>query len=328
MKKNYITILTALLIGVTAKSQTIYSDFEDLGLPIDSFWNGNDLPGNFTSNSVTYLNFYDTAWGGSWSGVSYSTMRDTITAGFGNQYSCIAGKGEGNSNTYAVVYPNSSYLVKIPVNRFCYGIWVNNSTYAYKSMKNGDSFAKKFGDSTNASGTIDGTNGNDWFKLTIFDSNPNDSIEFYLADFRGPDSTDYIIKDWTFVPFSNSMARNSDSLKFKLTSSDNASWGMNTPNYFCMDSLTFTGNLFSINENLKRGVSTFPNPTTGKTTVKFEDVSSGNYTIYSVTGSVIDKQEFNSVQSINLDLTKEDKGMYIVSLNQNGNIITKRIIKQ
>ena len=164
--------------------------------------------------------------------------------------------------------------------------------------------------------------------MTIFDSNPNDSIEFYLADFRGSDSTDYIIKDWTFVPFSNSMARNSDSLKFKLTSSDNASWGMNTPNYFCMDSLTFTGNLFSINENLKRGVSTFPNPTTGKTTVKFEDVSSGNYTIYSVNGSVIAKQEFNSVQSINLDLTNEDKGMYIVSLNQNGNIITKRIIKQ
>ena len=65
-------------------------------------------------------------------------------------------------------------------------------------MTNGDSFAKKFGDSTDASGTSDGTNGNDFFKLSIYGEN-NDSIEFYLADFRGPDSTDYILKEWTYV---------------------------------------------------------------------------------------------------------------------------------
>lgn len=321
MKKNYITIIAALFIGFTAKSQQTVG-FEDLTLAADTFWNGSDLSGQFTSNSAVFTNKYSGYWSG---GFAYSNMKDDSTAGFTNSYSCIKGEGAGSSSNYAVFTNFDSTAVSIPSGSSFNGFWINNSTYAYLSMKNGDSFAKKFGDSTDASGNIDGTNGEDWFKLTIYGNN-SDSVEFYLADFRGASTADYIISDWTYVSLSG-LSSSTTQLSFKLSSSDVGAWGTNTPSYFCMDSLTFSAPV-SIVENNSNSISTFPNPTTGKTTVRFEEVTSGNYTIYSVAGSVIAQQQFNSVQSINLDLTNQEKGMYILSLNQNGRIVTKRIIKQ
>lgn len=328
MKKNYVLILS-ILFSISSFSQFMYSGFEDLSLPIDTFWNGSNGSGHFVSNTVRYTNSYDTAWGGSWSGISYSTMRDTSTAGFGNQYSCIAGKGAGSSSTYAVVYPNSKNLVYFTSPSFYSGIWVNNSTYAYLSMKNGDSFAKKFGDSTNASGLIDGTNGKDWFLLTIYGSNPNDSVEFYLADFRGPDSTDYIIKDWTYISFPGFSGVNSDSLRFKLTSSDNGTWGMNTPNYFCMDSLKFRPNLYSINENSKIGVSIFPNPTNDIVNLNFDrTINKGMYKVIDIKGRELENGTINGLNTMRLDLSNQTSGIYFVVVTEENQVISKRIIKQ
>src|SRR5690606_13300086 len=107
-------------------------------------------------------------------------------------------------------------------------IIVTNSTYAYYSMKDGDAFAKKFG----------GVTGNDpdWFKLTIkmyFQGIFNDSVDFYLADFRFTDnSQDYIVKDWQSINLSSYGSM--DSLSFELSSSDIGMWGMNTPAFFCI----------------------------------------------------------------------------------------------
>ncbi|MEN8957919.1 MAG: DUF4465 domain-containing protein, partial [Flavobacteriales bacterium] len=157
MKKNYILLLAGILT-FSANSQNTITDFEDLNLQVDSFWNGNDLSGQFVSNQMNFQNNYDTSFGGFWSGVSYSTMRDTSTPGFGNQYSCIAGEGYNSSSTYAVFNPTSDTLLRTSGSLASIeGFWINNSTYAYLSMKNGDSFAKKFGDSTDASGNVDGT---------------------------------------------------------------------------------------------------------------------------------------------------------------------------
>ncbi|MFT4695827.1 MAG: hypothetical protein ACI8RY_000995 [Urechidicola sp.] len=58
MKKNYITIIAALLIGITAKSQQQFVGFEDLTLATDTFWNGSDMSGQFTSNTVKFNNTY------------------------------------------------------------------------------------------------------------------------------------------------------------------------------------------------------------------------------------------------------------------------------
>ncbi len=230
-----ITLISSLVFAFQVNAQlTITADFEEFNLPLDSFYldsNGTDF---YASGMITFqYDWTQSQWGDYWSGgFAYSTMRDSLTAGYSNLYSAITAKGYNNTNTYVVGQQGASIHIPIGVQRFAppLGFYVTNSTYAYLSMRDGDAFAKKFG----------GTSGNDpdWFKLTVKSSlsgamNP-DSAVVYLADFRSSDNTqDYILKNWQFVDISNLGFY--DSLHFFLSSSDVGSFGMNTPAFFCMD---------------------------------------------------------------------------------------------
>src|SRR5438552_19211589 len=82
-------------------------DFEDLGLPANSFANGsaNVVPPAtvstvpFVSRGATFNNRYDTSFGGTWAGWSVPTQTDTTTAGFGNQYSAYNLPGRRRDNS-------------------------------------------------------------------------------------------------------------------------------------------------------------------------------------------------------------------------------------
>ena len=64
------------------------------------------------------------------------------------------------------------------------------------------------------------------------------TVEFYLADFRFSDnSQDYIVDTWTSVDISSLGAVNQ--LTFKFESSDNGTFGMNTPAYVCIDDIVY-----------------------------------------------------------------------------------------
>lgn len=323
MKKNYFTLLLLTLIGLNANSQQT-AGFEDLTLAADTFWNGSTLTGQFTSNTVVFTNQYTTYWKG---GFSYSNKTDVTTAGYTNSYSCIKGAGAGNSSNYAVFNNSDTTAVSIPSGTTFDGFWINNSTYAYLSMKNGDAFAKKFGDSTNSASVPYPSLGNDWFKLTIKGEN-NDSVEFYLADFRGPSSSDYIIKDWTYVSLAG-LNRASRKLTFKLSSSDTGTYGMNTPAYFCMDSLQFSRYYVGVEESKEVKFTTFPNPTAGVVTLTFDNnfVTNGNAKVLDVTGREVLSTSFNS-NSINFDLSGNAKGIYFIQLSVEGKVYTQKIIKQ
>jgi len=208
--------------------------FEYLSFSADTFLNGSNHPGGFNVDGVLFKNRYTSQFG-SWEGFSLSSITDTTTAGFANQYSCIAGKGHENSLVYSTVYTiGGQAIIKFPVTVLAEWLHVNNSTYAYRSMKDGDSFSKKFG----------GASGNDpdFFKLSIarwVGGVVLDTIQFYLADFRfGDNSQDYIVKNWTKIGL---FERQMDSLSFQLSSSDNGDFGMNTPAYFCLDNLLIFG---------------------------------------------------------------------------------------
>lgn len=86
MKIFYVLILVSL--GLYAGAQTI-ADFENYDLQQDTFDNGSDGNGGFNSGGIFIPNLYDPGFD-SWTGWSISTMRDTVTPGFFNQYSCIA----------------------------------------------------------------------------------------------------------------------------------------------------------------------------------------------------------------------------------------------
>ncbi len=209
-------------------------DFEDVGsrLADESFYNGDDLAGGFTSGPATFNNEFETTFG-SWSGWAVSNTTDTTTPGYLNQYSANTAGGALGSPTYAVAYPGTtSPTISFPMmeeGQRIKSLMVTNTTYATESMRNGDFVAKKFGGDTG--------DDPDFFLLTITDSLSDHIVEFYLADFRFADnSMDYIVNDWTEIDLSG-FAGAATTLSFSLSSSDNGMFGMNTPAYFAIDQL-------------------------------------------------------------------------------------------
>jgi hypothetical protein len=241
---RYSTLL--LLVALTpaaARAQVI--DFEDLTVPAAGYYNGSDGAGGFTSRGARFNNSYS---GGFASGWSYSRITDTTTPGFTNQYSAYnlpAGGGD-SSPTYGIV-SNFNYsgpavadtsvgLITLPPGTRPAAMRVTNTTYAALSMKNGDSFAKKFGGPTG--------NDPDFFLLTVQGRDGlgalTGAVDFYLADYRFADnSQDYIVSTWTTVNLSSLPATTSE-LTFRLTSLDVGMFGINTPAYFALDNLSVT----------------------------------------------------------------------------------------
>ncbi len=230
-----VLILAAFTAGVCFAGGVV--NFEDKTLIAESYWNGSDMAGGFYSGPVWFENeFTDWGWGFySWTGFGYSNMTDTVTEGYDNQYSCIAGSGAGSSVNYAVVYCNDwttaymNFNTELLVN----SVSVTNSTYSYLSMLIGDAFAKKFGG-------IDGTDP-DWLMLSIngYDETgaATGTVEFYLADFRDVNpANDYIVSTWQTVDLSS--LGYVKKISFNFYSSDVGDWGINTPTYFALDNIS------------------------------------------------------------------------------------------
>jgi hypothetical protein len=237
-----------MLAVPSAHAQVV--DLEDLSLPgSNTFVNGsaNIIPPAtvsttpFVSRGATFNNRFDTAFGGNWAGWSYSNVVNTTTAGFGNQYAAynLAGGGGDASAQYAVAFEDFftpvTPAIRLPAGTRPASVRITNSTYAALSMRDGDSFAKKFG----------GTTGNDpdFFRLTIRGFDALDiltgTVEFFLADYRfANNSLDFIVSQWTTVNLAplGSAVR----ITFDLDSTDNGQFGMNTPAYFALDNLAVT----------------------------------------------------------------------------------------
>ena len=325
MKKiNYIILLILALNCLESFSQNNVADFENLNLSTDSYWDGSDLTGvhnnsvfisDFSSGNCNFSNSYDTTWGqssGYWSaGWVYSNMTDSTTSGFTNQFSAKAGGGHpiGGAN-YAIGKSNSTIIFTQPSG---FSINITNTTYAANSMRDGDAFAKKF---TNTD--------QDYFKLHIYGySNGSilDSTEFYLANFTNADSSlDYIVTDWQYVELPSGTY---DSVSFNLNSSDVGAFGMNTPNYFCIDNVGDYP-LAIINENLI-GISPYPNPTRNFISfTNIENVSKFRVSIFDFHGKEIIRNQSNPTK-INLSSLKS--GQYIIKIESEGSIKHEKIIK-
>lgn len=218
----------ALIVSSCQKDEmkTTIVDFEDVALTSGistgtGFTNGNC---NFTGDPTQF-------WNG---GVVCSSKNDTVTAGYLNQFSCIAGYGALKSTNFGVLYSPGYFTCPANIDGAysIESIMVNNSTYAYIDMKNGNvPYSKKF---------VSG----DWFKLTIkgyLSKAETSSVDVYLADFRNNNS--FLMKNWQKVDLA-SMGK-VDSVAFSFSSSDNGDFGMNTPAYVCIDNIEFTQNIYA-----------------------------------------------------------------------------------
>lgn len=330
--KKQLLIVTMFVLLAGAKAQTYVSDMESLGLGTGQVYNGSTGGNGFQSGHAFFKTVWDTSFGGFWSsGWAASAVYDSSTAGFGNQYGCAAYKGYNHSSAFAVGTTGGNLTIRLTdslMGKTASGFYVCNSTYAYKSMKYGDAFAKKFGGATG--------NDPDWFKLTVKRYYggilQNDSVGVYLADFRySNNAQDYILNNWTWINLSTLGL--SDSLQFTLHSSDNGSFGMNTPAFFCLDDLTLS-TVVGINELTDAaGWSLYPNPAVSETEVHFETHSSAyiQLQVMDLRGNVMMEQKMQSgtgVNKIKLNMADLPAGIYYVVLNKEGELLTRKIVKQ
>jgi hypothetical protein len=319
------TLIFCLFSGLLLAQST--ADFENFNLPTGSFDNDAGDSDFFVSGDISLPNDYvDDPNFPYWNGWAISSMTDVTTPGFANEYSCIAGGGAEGSNTYALGYVFGSekmYLSGGVQGKVVQGLYLNNSTYAYLSMLNGDAFAKKFG----------GASGNDpdFFKLTIRKSLNGqvgaDSVEFYLADYRyANNSEDYIIKDWTYLDLS--LLGEADLVEFYLSSSDVGAFGMNTPAYFCIDQVTTTG-LTSVAEQSDKTLDfkVWPNPTTQNLSLDWDIPFPATATISTIYGQLMKQFQIVPGQN-NFDVADMPSGVFTLQVSFEGHIASQKFIKQ
>jgi hypothetical protein len=308
------------------KAQTI-ADFENLTLVADTFWNGSDGSGVFTSGNASFANkFVD--WGGgftSWSGFSYSDMRDTTTQIYTNEFSAMTALGYNSSDNYAVCYV-SSYdpLPVVRLNGIAHGdsvsgFFITNSTYGYLTMKNGGGPAKKFGG-------VSGTDP-DWFALSVYGYKDGvkvpDSVLFYLADYRFTNSSqDYIVKDWRWLDLTTLGML--DSLEFKMFSSDTGGFGINNPTYFCMDNLITNHNSsVGLEENQEQTFSVYPNP--AEEWINIQTFSDNTKVLmFDIRGQRLPVTPVNG----RIDISSLAGGVYLLQIENGNSVFYSKFVKK
>lgn len=200
-------------------------NFDNLSLvPNTYFRTGTST--TFTSGNATF--FYDAPFGECcWSGFTYSNRTDTSTPGFLNDGSAITGDGVGpGQDNYAVGNADGARL-EFDTTQNLVGAYFTNTTYTYLAMRDGND--------GNSPAFVKGPFGEeDFFTLTVTGLDaaytPVSSLDIVLAD--GPD----ILGEWLFTDLSGLGAVKA--LQFSFASSDTGMFGINTPTYFAMDSLT------------------------------------------------------------------------------------------
>ena len=321
---KFLRIAILVLSGATTTFAQTTADFEQANFGTATFLNNSGAAGAFQDGNISLPNEYDTQFQ-FWSGWAISKVTDNVTEGFGNQYSCIAGKGAQNSAAYAVGYAFDPAVIKLTgaaSGKTVQGFYLNNNTYTYFSMLKGDAFAKRFGGATG--------NDPDFLKLTIrkylngqFGS---DSIEFYLGDFRFADNTkDYLVTDWTFVNLSS--LGDADSLHIEMASSDVGAFGINTPTYFCMDRMTtLDGAVASFEAEQAQTLSVWPNPCVDVLQIRGLAEGEASAAIIDQTGREVMVQTITEGQ----DLQTSDlaRGMYMVRVRQGNGVYLAKFVKQ
>ena len=239
------SLVAILALAGVARAQTV-ADFSDIALPPESFDNNAD-GGAFVSRGAAFNNAFTDFGGGftAYDGFALSTVTDTATPGFGNQYASYAGGGAGGQSgagvagvagdTFAVGFSDAS-AITLPAGQSAASVRLTNTTYAALSMLQGDSFAKKFGGPTG--------DDPDFFSVTLTGTDAPDgggaetgAVTVFLADYRFADnSLDYVVNDWQKVDLTPLGAARSIGLSF--ASSDVGQFGINTPTYVAVDDLT------------------------------------------------------------------------------------------
>ncbi len=340
MRKTYFFLLAFVCSFGLLNAQNnfnaddVVSDFEDLIIEPDSYWNGADLSGGFTSGLAYFPNVFDTTWM-SWSQWAYSNMADDTTAGWLNQFSAITAEGydpvASEGKNYGLAYVPTDFMtgeiIPITMNfadlnvHEIRGFYITNSTYAALAMEDGDAVSKKFG----------GESGDDpdYFKLMVWgllNGSATDTVEFFLADYCFTNNDeDYIVKSWEWIDLES--LGEVDSLMFSMESTDVGLYGINTPTYFCIDNVTIVPDDTGIFGHSTPGIeiNVYPNPTYGMLRVETAGYSETCIYIMDLNGTFVYVNEtYKSGQPV--DLEGFAAGCYILKVRHGQSVSAEKII--
>ncbi|MBU3677575.1 MAG: DUF4465 domain-containing protein [Chitinophagaceae bacterium] len=322
-----------MVIGFSWQAHAQYLvNFENLNLPsANTYWRGQNtvpLDSFFITNYSKFPNSWDTTWGGVWSGWGFSNKNDTTSIDyFTNELASIAGGAYNDTaGKYAVAYQSwnpAMNSIKLPPSwppMLAGSCRITNTTIAYRSMQNGDGFAKKFG----------GVTGNDpdFFKIRFYgwlNGNPSNGtpVDFYLADFRDTNhANDYIVKDWklcSLMPLGIV-----DSISYTLHSSDTSAFGINTPTYFCLDQLAM---IFSGIEELPMNLlQAYPVPMNGELVLNNQTAETMLAHISDLQGRSVFQGKLAPGQT-NIAVRTWASGTYFLQLEYQGKRYAKKLSK-
>lgn len=229
IKSFSITLLVVIFVMACTDEDTFktdISDFEDLELEEQTYWNGSDGSGLFTYGNKIFNNTFYPDWN-TWSGFAYSNVINYLHYNEPAKYAAFSGNDTNKKENYAVAHQFEKIVIDFEKDEEPRLVQLTNATYTALAIKYGYAYAKKFG----------GRDGSDpdWFKLTITGIGATNEItgtvDFFLADFRfEDDNEDYIVNKWEYVNLTGLGIVKK--LEFELSSSD-----AGTPLYFCLDNL-------------------------------------------------------------------------------------------
>jgi hypothetical protein len=314
-------LLFAVFFNFILSTQAqVLADFEGLLDAPETVLDGSDGEAGYSDGPAYFPTTFDFGfWLGGW---AISNVTDSITSGYTNTYGVKAASGF-ESEAFAIG-KNNSILNLLPdaTDNSIDGFYVTNSTYAYNSMRDGDGFAKQFGGSTG--------DDPDFFRLLIRGYTngeiTTDSVEFFLADYRFEDnSQDYIVNTWEWVDLSSLGAV--DSLIFNLNSTDNGVYGMNTPDFFCMDDLTV--NVVSVFEQpILTEVRIFPNPVSDILNIDLQSFDNEMVSIelFNLNGQLMAVFEPTAADFQSISVANLTAGNYILKITGQDKIGVERVV--
>jgi len=187
-------------------------------------------------------------------------------------------------------------------------------------MRDGDAYSKKFGG--------DSGDDPDYFLLSAKGYNTGvytDSVGFYLADFQDVNNTnDYIIDSWASM--SLTALGTVDSLVFELTSTDNGTYGMNTPAYFCMDNFSTRDGLGFTENKTENIVRLYPNPVHNRINLDLGAITANQLMIYDANGRLV-YENSNITSQLQIEVSHLNKGLYYFQIITDNGVISKKFIK-
>uniref|UniRef100_UPI0035B02C19 DUF4465 domain-containing protein n=1 Tax=Flavobacterium sp. TaxID=239 RepID=UPI0035B02C19 len=175
MKKTVTKLLLALSTIMSIKSNAQTITFDTFTLSPNSYYK--DTTGaDFSSNGATFRYNWNTSWGGFWeSGSAYTNVINSTDGTFANLYGCIVDTSLSSNHSPAFSGSNYATVQSGAVITFSNnttavnGFYITNTTYAWKTIKNGNQFSRKFGDTTGtgSGNTIPQGEYPDWFKILV-----------------------------------------------------------------------------------------------------------------------------------------------------------------